>query len=218
MRQTASLNVAHTRVSWPTGPLAFRQYPLAFYWSTAFYWYEVLPDARALYIQYNCCANTPGNSFASFARNLFASADTQALERVVVDLRGNGGGDSSVMEPLLDGFKSRPALSAKGHLYVLIGRGTCSSGMMAALSLWHEFRATLLGEPTGGKPNAYGDVRTFSLPNSRLVIRYSTKRFQRMTTGDPPSLNPDVRAPQSLSDCLAGRDPALAAALHHTLR
>ena len=48
---------------------------------------------------------------------------------------------------------------------------------LAALSLWHGFRATLVGEPTGGKPNAYGDVRTFSLPNSRLVIRYSTKRL-----------------------------------------
>jgi hypothetical protein len=336
MRQTASLNVAHTRVSWPTAPLAFREYPLAFYWfsdglaiaaatpehrqavgarvlrigrrtpkevqkavaafiahdndasllgespvfmraaellqylkiaeadgqlrllleqtngrrlalqvtpapaetqaiwvqlwdawaiprklpaksADDYYWYQLLPEMRTLYVQYNYCANAPGNSFASFARSLFASADTQAVERVVVDLRGNGGGSSPVTEPLLEGLKSRPALSAKGHLYVLIGRGTCSSGMMAALRLWDGFGAILVGEPTGGKPNAYGDFRIMSLPNSRIEIHYSTQWFH-LVGRDRPSLNPDVRAPQSLKDCLAGHDPALEAALRHTLR
>ncbi len=184
----------------------------------AFYWYELLPGTRSLYVQYNVCANMPGDSFESFARNLFAFADSRAVERIVVDLRGNGGGDSRVVNPLLEGLKSRPALSRIGHLYVLIGRGTCSSGMWAAVSLQQRFGARLVGEPTGGKPNAYGDIRIMYLPNSRIEIRYSTQWFQLMNPDAPASLDPDVRAPQSLKDCLAGRDRALEAALRHTLR
>jgi hypothetical protein len=184
----------------------------------AFYWYELLPGTRTLYIQYNVCANTPGNPFESFVQGMFAFADTQAVERVVVDLRGNGGGDSRVVKPLLDGLKSRGALSARGHLYALIGRGTCSSGMMAAEDLRRELHAILVGEPTGGKPNAYGDVRTFRLPNSQMEIRYSTIRFHRMPKGDPPSLKPDFFVPQSLSDSLAGHDPVVEAALRHRLK
>lgn len=337
MRHTASLNVAHTRVSWPSGPLAFRQYPVAFYWfsdglaiaavtpkhreavgarvlrmggrtpkqvqravaafipheneagllgegprfmrvaellrylkiaeadgqlrlqleqtngqrfalqiapaaeqaptqwvslwdafatpralpaksAQDYYWFQFLPETRALYVQYNCCANAPGNSFAGFARNLFACADTQAVERIVVDLRGNGGGSSLVAEPLLEGLRSRPALSAMGHLYVLMGRNTCSSGMWAAVRLRQRFGARLVGEPTGGRPNAYGDFRSMHLPNSRIEVHYSTQWFQLMSPSDPASLEPDVRARPSLHDCLAGRDPALQAALSQALR
>ena len=183
-----------------------------------YYWFQLLPETRTLYVQYNYCANAPGNSFASFARSLFACADTQAVQRVIVDLRGNGGGDSTVAEPLLEGLKSRPSLSAMGHLYVLIGRGTCSSGMWAAVRLRQRFGARLVGEPTGGKPNHYGDFRIMFLPNSRLEVHYSTKWFPLMSPYDPASLEPDVRAPQSLKDCLARRDPALEAALRHPLK
>jgi hypothetical protein len=31
-RLVASLGVAHTGVSWPSGPLAFHHYPIALYW------------------------------------------------------------------------------------------------------------------------------------------------------------------------------------------
>ncbi|HEY5913506.1 MAG TPA: hypothetical protein VJA21_23205 [Verrucomicrobiae bacterium] len=180
------------------------------------YWYEHWPEARTLYLQYNECGDLPGNPFASVVQSMFAVADTQPVQRVIVDLRGNGGGDSTVVMPLLEGLKTRPALSARRHLYALIGRGTCSSGMWAALDLEQRFGALLVGEPTGGKPNSYGDVRLFELPHSRLVVRYSTKWFQRRD-GNSPSLSPNLPALPSLSDGLAGRDPALEAALNFPL-
>ncbi len=43
----------------------------------------------------------------------------------------------------------------------------------------------LVGEPTGGKPNSYGEISSFLLPNSGLVVNYSTKYFEQVS-GDPP--------------------------------
>ena len=61
-----------------------------------------MSDAKTLYVQYNRCANDPAKPFADFARELFAFADAHPVDRVVVDLRYNGGGNSRVIAPLID--------------------------------------------------------------------------------------------------------------------
>ena len=175
----------------------------------SYYWYEYLADSRALYIQYNRCASDPKQSMSDFARDLFAFADAYAVERAIVDLRFNGGGNSRVIIPLKSGLRSR-----RYPVFVLIGDGTFSSAQDNAIEMRRELNATLVGEPTGEKPNGYGEVRMLALPNSGLKIQYSTEYFRLMKDSDPDALYPDVAAPRTLGDFLAGRDPALDAALH----
>jgi hypothetical protein len=184
----------------------------------AFYWYEYLPAAQTLYIQYSKCLDEPGNPFVNFTGDLFAFADTHPVQRVIVDLRFNGGGTSSIVKPLVEGLKSRPALKAKGHLYTLIGSQTFSSAMFAATDFRGSLHAILMGEPTGNKPNHYGQQASFRLPNSNLMVRYSIKHFRLLQDSDPSTLAPDILVPYSLNDFLAGRDPVLDAALHHPLQ
>jgi hypothetical protein len=184
----------------------------------AFYWYEYLPQTHTLYIQCNQCTNEPGNPFVNFTRNLFAFADTHPVQRVVVDLRFNGGGTPGIVKPLADGLKSRPALRAKGHLYTLIAWRTFSAAMNMALSFRKHLDAILVGEPAGNKPNHYGQAESFMLPNSRLKVQYSTQYVRQIHDADPLSLDPDIFVPYSLNDFLAGRDPVLEAALHHPLQ
>ncbi len=177
------------------------------------YWYEYLPDARALYIQYNKCQNV-GQPFEEFAEE----ALSLSVERVVVDLRFNAGGDSRVIRPLVEALKSRPRLSAEGRLYALIGPVTYSSGMMAAMDFKDELHAILFGEPTGGKPNSFGEVKRATLPNSNLALYYPTKYFRPISDADPQSVMPDVPVRLTLEDFLAGRDPVLEAALSRPLQ
>jgi hypothetical protein len=184
----------------------------------AFYWYEYLPDKRTLYIQYNKCLDEPGNPFKDFVQKLFAFADLQTIDRVIIDLRFNGGGSSGIVKPLIDGLRSRPMLNARGHLYTLISGHTYSSAMFAAVALHNDLHAILVGEPTGNKPNHYGQVSSFELPNSKLKVQYSTKHFYLIHNADPPSLNPDIYVLCSLEDYLAGRDPVLDAALRRPLK
>jgi hypothetical protein len=72
-----------------------------------YYWYEYLPDSRALYIQYNRCENDPKQSFGDITRDLFAFAGKQAVDRAIVDLRFNGRGNSMIVHPLKSGLQSR---------------------------------------------------------------------------------------------------------------
>src|SRR4029450_7422938 len=87
-------------------------------------------------------------------------------------------------------FRARP--HKPGAVIVLIGRGTFSSAQLNAAKLKSDANATLIGEPTGQKPNAYGEVRSFTLPHSQIPVNYSTKHFQT-ESGDRPSMEPDVR-------------------------
>ncbi len=172
------------------------------------YWYEYLPDRKALYIQYNICENDPKKPMSDFARELFAFADVRAVARAIVDLRLNGGGDSRVIGPLKSGLRAR-----NYPVFVLIGDGTFSSAQDNAIEMRRELHATLVGEPTGERPNGYGEVRRLTLPNSGVHIQYSTEYFHLMKDADPDALYPDINVPRTLADTLAGRDAALEAAL-----
>jgi hypothetical protein len=176
------------------------------------YWFEYVAASKLLFLQYNSCRDDPAQTFADFCADLWKCADENEVERVVVDLRLNGGGNSAVIAPLYMGLGSRRKLREKGRLFVAIGPSTFSSAMMNAIEMRAGYGAILVGAPTGGKPNAYGEVKSFELPKSRLAVQYSTKYFQQVE-GDPPSVDPDVAALLSWSDWSGGRDPALEAIL-----
>lgn len=174
------------------------------------YWHQYLADSQTLFIQYNACRNDPKLPFGGFARQVLADADAHAVKRVVIDLRWNGGGDSRVIGPLKGGLASR--LKTVGPVYVLIGPSTFSSAMDNAIALRHSLHAKLVGEPGGEKQNGYGEVKVLTLPNSKVNVRYTTKYFG-LVKGDPAALEPDIPAPRTLADVLAGRDRALEAAI-----
>jgi serine/threonine protein kinase len=181
----------------------------------AAYWRDFLEDTKTLYIQYNKCQNV-GQPFESFAQEALSFADSHSVDRVVVDLRFNAGGDSRVVQPLIQGLKKRRALSALGHLYALIGPVTYSSGMMAAMDFKDELRAILVGEPTGGRPNQFGEIKRALLPNSNLAVYYPVKYFHPIQDADPESVLPDIPAILKWEDFLAGRDPVLEKAISNS--
>ena len=177
-----------------------------------YYFYRYLSDSQTLYIQYNVCGNDPKMHFDGFVRQMFADSDAHTVKRVVIDLRRNGGGNSRVIDPLKNALASR--LKTVGPVYVLIGPATFSSAVDNAGQLRRALSARLVGEPSGGMPGGYGEVSTLTLPNSKLVIRYTTKNRGTKGAG-ATALVPDIPAPLKLEDFLAGRDPALDAAIHN---
>jgi len=179
----------------------------------AYYWYQYLADTQAVYVQYNVCDNMKDKPFDQFAKELFAFIDSHSVARLIIDLRYNGGGNESVLDPFIDGVLARSDLNKKGKFFAIIGRGTFSSAMQNALTLRERSHITLMGEATGGKPNHFGEIRRFKLPNSGLLIQYSTRRWRMMWGDDPLALEPDIRINRTIDDVLAGRDPALEAAL-----
>jgi hypothetical protein len=178
------------------------------------YWYEYLPDSKALYLHYRRCADMPSEPFNRFAAAVLKFMDQNPVEKVVIDLRLNGGGNSIIFESLIKALSRRRDVNQTGRLFALIGRGTFSSACLNALKLRRETKAILVGEPTGQRPNFYGEVETMTLPHSKLRVHYSTRYFKTMD-GDPPALAPDIEIEPSSSDYASGRDPALERALSY---
>ena len=140
---------------------------------------------------------------------LAAFAQSRLVLRLVVDLRNNGGGNSGLIVPLFMKTSALPEIDTPDRFFVVIGPATFSSAMMNAVSITDQTKATLIGSPTGGKPNHFGNVRTFVLPNSRLTVQYSTAWYTLIPGRDPASLEPDVAVPMTSADYFSGRDPIL---------
>lgn len=191
----------------PTGPSPWlaRQHEVL--------WSSYLADSRTLYVQYNQVRPVPGDALSS----LLARARRPDVDRVVLDLRNNGGGDNH-NNAALEEVLADPSIDRKGHLLVLIGRLTFSAAANLATDLEQSTSAVFVGEPLGGSPNLYGDADPIALPWGGLTLYMATRYWERSTPDDPRvTIEPDVRVPLTLSDWLAGRDPVLAAATRFRL-
>ncbi len=211
--KTASLPVSAARsVSWAAPAPDPSRLPLHRRLAGSAYEFSFLPESKTLYFAYNSCRDLPGRPFAAFAAELRDALRSHPVEKLVIDLRTNGGGDSSILDPLIADLASPQRMGWKGRLFVLIGRRTFSSAILNAIDLKQKAGAVFYGEPTGGRPNHYGEIQALTLPHLKLQVSYSTKYF-RHAEGDDPSLMPDVRIDLSLEDHLALRDPVLEAVL-----
>ena len=175
------------------------------------YFTEWVPLSNTMYLAYNQCAQRPDLPIADLTKQVLQGLDGLPEGRLVIDLRNNSGGDSSLLDPLIDALAARKDVNRRGHLFVLLGRRTFSSAVLNALSLKDKTQAIFVGEPTGGKPSHFGEVKQFKLPISGLAVTYSTKFFDYH--GDTsPSLMPDVPVAEKFEDYLAGRDVVFATA------
>jgi len=176
------------------------------------YWFAARPESKAVYFKYNSCREMKDRPFSAFVKDLFAAVESVQAERLIVDLRNNGGGDSSLFEPFFRELSNSARVNRKGRLFVVLGRQTFSSAILNAIDLRKRTPAIFVGEPTGGKPNHFGELRTLKLPRTKLEVSYSTKYFQE-SYEDTPSLMPDLTIEVSIADYRARRDPVLDAIL-----
>jgi hypothetical protein len=172
------------------------------------YWFDYVDGSDTVYFQYNVCQNRADLPFNQFLQQMQQFFGTHQVNKFVIDLRNNTGGDSSILQPLINGLANDPNFNSSDRLFVIIGRLTISSGLLNAISLRQQTQATFVGEATGGKPNHFGEVGSFRLSNSRLLVSYS-KKFFTTVPGDPASLFPDTTIELASRDYFAGRDPVM---------
>ena len=190
-------------------PLWLRENPLNQYWL------EWVSSERLIYVQYNKVANKDDESLGQFSLRLRALIDSAPVDRVVLDLRLNRGGDGTLNRPLLLSLIKAAKLEARGKLFVLIGRSTFSAAQFLVNELEQYTDAVFVGEPSGGKVNSYGDSRKISLPNSGLTVRVSTLWWQEDPRDRRQWRAPDIAAELTSADYRANVDPAMKAVLDY---
>lgn len=145
--------------------------------------------------------------YTNCLKDMFTEVKAKKIRNVAVDIRGNRGGNSLVAneficyldidEYLGSTYKWRfgvfnipyednktinqkySELTFDGNVFLLTDTGSFSSSMLFAQYVKDNKLGTIIGEPPGNIPNGYGEVATFSMPNSGLCFQVSTKQFFR---------------------------------------
>jgi hypothetical protein len=179
------------------------------------YWFEYLPEQRLLWMQFNAVQNADDESLAQFCARMFDFADRHDIDKFVIDLRWNGGGNLELLNPLLHGLICRAStLGRFGHFFAVIGRGTYSAAHVCAVQLEAHTQVLFVGEPSGATPNHFGDVTRMRLPHSGLPVLISKWAWQPALPWDlRPWIAPQLPAPFTSDDYRSNRDPALNAIL-----
>jgi hypothetical protein len=177
------------------------------------YWFEYLLQSHTVYLQYNKVGNGDQESLADFSSRLLSFVDTAAVDRLVLDLRLNRGGDGTLNRPLLLALIKARKLDGPGRLFTIIGRSTFSAAQFMVNELERSTDAIFVGEPSGGKVNSYGDSRKIVLPHSGITVRVSIYWWQEDPWDNRQWRAPDVAAELTSADYRANVDPALAAVM-----
>lgn len=168
------------------------------------FWFTWLPESRAVY-----CSFRGYQDLATNAKALLTLVAEKHPDKLIIDMRNNGGGDYfEGLRHLVEPIRQLSDINKKGHLFVLIGPQTFSAAMANAAHFRQMTEATLVGRTIAENPNSYQEPREFTLPNSKLVVRYSTKYYE-FNKGGENAIRPDHEVIVTWEEFKAGRDPVL---------
>ena len=173
-------------------------------------WVRTLAGGRAVYVGYNAVVR-PAPAVLRRIRRLALSPGTR---RVIVDVRLNGGGDNTTYGPLVDLLTSNQ-VNRRGRLHLLVGRATFSAAANFAAEIDRDTRAVVVGEPTGGGVETYGDTVPVLLPSLGWYVYIAARYHERKRGSNDHRLAvaPDVRVDLDSAQYFGGQDPVLERAL-----
>lgn len=175
------------------------------------YGFQYLRDNKTLYFNYRSCSQRKDLPFEDFNQSMFDIIEKEKPERIVLDLRQNSGGNSSILIPFIKKIR-KSDLNKSDRFFVLIGKSVFSSAVMNAVELKRTTHATFVGEETAGNINHYGEIKVMHLRHTGMRVTYSTKYWETWK-GHDGGLRPDKEIHLSYEEFLKGIDPVLGYAL-----
>ena len=126
------------------------------------FWYIYLPESHTVY-----CSFRGYKDLDQHSKGFFDLIKHQHPDKLVIDMRMNGGGDYNVgLRHLVQPIRDLADINRRGHLFVLIGPDTFSAAMSNSAHFRCQTNAILVGQQIGEKPNSYQEGREMRLPNS----------------------------------------------------
>jgi len=192
------------------------------------YWFEVLPELDAVYLNLSQNLNDEsGESLADFVVRAGDEIAAIAPSVIIVDQRLNGGGDLTITQPLM--ARLGDIVGPEGRVYLLTSGSTFSAGIvnLAMAKEAAPAQTRLVGEPIGDRLQFWAEGWWYSLPNSGFRARYSTGFYDLQNGCEGLFICPwgslhifpvivddldiDIPAPMNWDAYVAGRDPAMEA-------
>lgn len=176
------------------------------------YSYELVNDC--VVIHYNACRDKDK------MEELIKKISTIHSDKYIIDLRYNGGGDSSIIRPLIEFLKGKMVV-------VLINEYVFSSGRMALVEL-KKIGAYVIGTNISTSLNAFGNNPSeYRMDGTDLIVKKSSNYFlydseyncesfsknnffeyfkDKTALLEPVFISPDLEVKETVDDIVAGRD------------
>ncbi len=178
-----------------------------------YYWYEYLEAQKVVYFQFNQVRNKDEQDLKTFCKELMNFINSEEVTALIIDIRLNNGGNNVLNKHLVEPLSKNEKINKKGHLFTIIGRRTFSAAMNLSSDLENNTQTLFVGEPTGSRPNFYGEDNLFVLSNSKLSGSISNRYWQGGKSADDnrPWIAPDIPAELTAMQYMRNQDPALEA-------
>ncbi|HMQ47657.1 MAG TPA: hypothetical protein PKA00_09585 [Saprospiraceae bacterium] len=179
------------------------------------YYFEYLPDSKTVYVRHSQIQDEQDDPIPAFYARVFDFIEKNEVDRLVLDVRLNGGGNNYKNKPIVTGLIRCEKINQPGKLFVIIGRRTFSACQNLVNEIDTYTNALFIGEPTSENINFYGDNRRVELPNSKIPVFLSFAWWQDKPQWENADwLAPDIAVEMSFEDYRANRDTVLAAAIN----
>lgn len=178
------------------------------------YYSEYLTEEKAMYVRHSRIGDEAEESTKDFYARVFDAVEQQDVEKLIIDVRLNGGGNNYLNKSVITGIIETEKINKIGKLFVIIGKRTFSACQNLVNELDNYTNVIFVGEPTAENINFWGDSRPVKLPNSGIDISLSYLWWQ-----DKPALeNADwtaasIPVTMSFEEYASNQDPVLKAAL-----
>jgi hypothetical protein len=189
-----------------------------------YYWFEQLPKEKAIYFQFNQIMDQPNRdeTFAQFSTRMWDYIDQneENIDKLIIDLRYNNGGNGIKILPLLNRIIKRDFINKEGCLFVISGKKTFSAASILMYELAVHTNAIFVGEPDGCGSDLFSNSRLAgNLPHSGFPLWIATLQFtSRWPVNNTDYFMPRFPTPFSSHDYFTGLDPAMDLILKGDLR
>ncbi len=133
--------------------------------------YEISIYDNTVILHYNKCYEKYENQVELVVKKIKKIIEENKSENFILDLRGNTGGNSEAIKPLINYLKE-----SNLNLYAFCDQETFSSGIFALADM-KRIGAIIIGEEPGCALNTFGDIDKFKLPNTGFSVTFSKKYF-----------------------------------------
>lgn len=173
-------------------------------------------ERRLLHVRVDRLRDGADETLAAFGDRVGRTAEQRGVDRVLIDLRSNGGGDNQLVDAFVDRLAGHPVVDRRGVLYTAVGRHTFSAAGALAMALERRTRTLFTGEASGFTPNHLGDAVAVRLPGSDVIAHLPTRYWQ---DGGPydrrAALTPGVPVAFESRHHFEDRDPVVEAVFAH---
>ena len=180
-------------------------------WHEKNYWFTEALAEDTLYVRFNSFSVQPDYTYLQLSADIRRAYSARgSYDKVIVDLRFNGGGYiHSGYEGLITLFGSIQC----EEFYVLINGTSYSQSIIFAAELLHVRgdKAKLVGEPSGEAGGFFASIWTgeYVMPNCQVEFTIPTVYFLMFPTEDGNVIHPDITLYPTMEDYISGVDTVL---------